>query len=500
MADFLIPFLTGAAQKYISDEDASDQLKANIIDNVSKKIYDTEIPQAEKEIAAMKEVKQGINALYGEGATKAFENMGFFDSGDVRTAEDSIRRYLKNLKDNNPNFTEEKFKTTINDLYETSKGIGADASKAAAEFKSRFGGTSPLDLRITALEDRKEKVKNLFSDRSNIRDLIVAPDAPKEGIRGALFGDRVTPSGVLGATGRLTEATKVDMPEIDTAGGKGVADLFPTAPGMEGLKQYNFNNDSTKLNDFQGTFSENYVDQRDATRLNKTLAAPLLEGYEEATKAGYAFGELEYARENYIHKRFKGMGIYYKPNFLDTLSEEKQNEFLGIKKDETTETVASELKDVPAEERVKATAPQEDIGAVPFAVMEGKEKPKKAEPIVRDQPTQVKTDRITSTDYIQRFKDKKVNPKSIFITSDGKMMSGGEVVREESPEVENIINELRYTYFINNAAADRGFFINDNGEQIPYDQSQANQKISAAKLRAKQILDNLGFTEYKIPF
>ena len=80
------------------------------------------------------------------------------------------------------------------------------------------------------------------------------------------------------------------------------------------------------------------------------------------------------------------------------------------------------------------------------------------------------------------------------------MMSGGEVVREESPEVENIINELRYTYFINNAAADRGFFINDNGEQIPYDQSQANQKISAAKLRAKQILDNLGFTEYKIPF
>ena len=76
MADFLIPFLTGAAQKYISDEDASDALKANIIDNVSKKIYDTEIPQAEKEIAAMKEVKQGINALYGEGATKAFENMG----------------------------------------------------------------------------------------------------------------------------------------------------------------------------------------------------------------------------------------------------------------------------------------------------------------------------------------------------------------------------------------------------------------------------------------
>ena len=38
MADFLIPFLTGAAQKYISDEDTYDELKANIIDNVSKKL------------------------------------------------------------------------------------------------------------------------------------------------------------------------------------------------------------------------------------------------------------------------------------------------------------------------------------------------------------------------------------------------------------------------------------------------------------------------------
>ena len=490
MADFLIPFLTGAAQKYISDEDASDALKANIIDNVSKKIYDTEIPQAEKEIAAMKEVKQGINALYGEGATKAFENMGFFDSGDVRTAEDSIRRYLKNLKDNNPNFTEEKFKTTINDLYETSKGTGANASKAAAEFKKRFGGTSPLDLRITSLEDRKEKVKNLFNDRSNIRDLLVAPDAPKEGIRGALFGDRVTPSGVLGATGRLTEATKVDIPEIDTAGGKGVADLFPTAPGIQGLRTFNFENDDSSFRTFNSMFQTSYIDRMNPNKID-LKDSDLLEGYEDALKAGYKRGQIEYARNKFIHQQFKDMGIYYEPNWLSVLSEEKQNEFLGIKKDETTETVAPELKDVPAEERVKATAPQEDIGAIPFAVMEGKEKPKKPEtPIVRDQPTQVKTDRITSTDYIQRFKDKKVNPKSIFITSDGKMMSGGEVVREESPEVENIINELRFTYFENQAAVDRGELT----------ASEANQNISGAKIKAKQILDNLGFTEYKIPF
>ena len=493
MAEFLIPFLTGAAQQYISDEDSSDALKANIIDNVSKKIYDTEIPQAEKEIKEMKRVKQGINALYGEGATKAFENMGFFDSGDVRMAEDSIRRYLKNLKDNNPNFTEEKFKTTINDLYETSKGVGAEGAKAAAEFKNRFGGTSPLDLRITALEDRKTKVKNLFNDRANIRDLLVAPDAPKEGVRGALFGDRVTPSGVLGATGRLTEATKVDMPEVDTAGGKGVADLFPSAPGMEGMVQYSFEKHDSQLRNFQRNFTENYVDKMNPTRVLIPEDSNLLDGYDEAVKNGYTLGKLEYARENYAYQSFKNLTnpIYYPPNFLNNLSEENKNKLLGIKKDETTETVAPELKDIKAEERVAATAPQEDIGSVPFAVSEGKEKPKKeATPIVRDQPTQIKTDRILSTDYIQKFKDKKVNPKSIFITSDGKMMSGGEVVREESPEVENIINELRYTYFENQAAVDRGELT----------ASEANQNISGAKIKAKQILDNLGFTEYKIPF
>ena len=50
MADFLVPFLTGGITQYLSDEDASDKLKGNIIDNVSKKLYDEEIPQAEKEI------------------------------------------------------------------------------------------------------------------------------------------------------------------------------------------------------------------------------------------------------------------------------------------------------------------------------------------------------------------------------------------------------------------------------------------------------------------
>lgn len=319
MADFLIPFLTGATQQYISDEDASDALKANIIDNVSKKIYDTEIPQAEKEIAAMKEVRKGINNLYGEGAGKAFENMGFFDSGDRRLAEDSIRRYLKNLK-STTGTTEETFKARVNKLYIDSQGTGTSATKAASEFKNSFGGSSPLDLRTTKLEDRKTKVKSLFNDRSNIRDLLVAPDAPKEGIRGALFGDRVTPSGVLGATDRLTEATKVDTPDIDTTGGG--QSLF-TAPGAEkGLRPFDSKEteDRQLKNEFRSNFNSNVQDAilRDKKAFT-TVFPTFAKDYQNARDiGGYKGTEQDYYSERYIKNQFALRGIDY-PSAVDKI-------------------------------------------------------------------------------------------------------------------------------------------------------------------------------------
>ena len=100
MADFLIPFLTGAVRQYMSDEDASYALKGNIIDNVSKKLYDEEIPQAEKEIRLIKDVRQAVDNQFGPGVSKAFENMGFFDSGDRTTTFNTIRQYLNDLKKN----------------------------------------------------------------------------------------------------------------------------------------------------------------------------------------------------------------------------------------------------------------------------------------------------------------------------------------------------------------------------------------------------------------
>ena len=319
MADFLVPFLTGGITQYLSDEDASDALKGNIIDNVSKKLYDEEIPQAEKEIRLIKDVRQAVDNQFGPGVSKAFENMGFFDSGDRTTTFNTIRQYLNDLK-KNKNVTEDQFKKQVNKLYTDSQGVGTVATEAAQQFKNQFGGASPLDLRITQLENRKTKVNELFNDRSNIRDLIVSPSAPKEGIRGALFGDRVTPGDVPGAMARITEATKVDTPDIDTAGGG--QSLF-AAPGAEqGLRPYDNKEveDRSLKTEFRQNFNSNVQDA--ILRDKKTFASVFPTFADDYTNAvnvgGYKGTEEDYYRERYLKSQFKLSGIDYKSR-VDTV-------------------------------------------------------------------------------------------------------------------------------------------------------------------------------------
>ncbi len=45
MVSPLISALLGAGEQYMADEDASDQLKGDIIDAASKKYFDVELPQ-----------------------------------------------------------------------------------------------------------------------------------------------------------------------------------------------------------------------------------------------------------------------------------------------------------------------------------------------------------------------------------------------------------------------------------------------------------------------
>ena len=83
------------------------------------------------------------------------------------------------------------------------------------QFKSAFGSQSLLDLRTQNLKTKESTVNNLFGDRSQIRDLLIAPGAPEGGIGGFLFGDRVRPKDQIAVRGRLESAVSQDQKVVE---------------------------------------------------------------------------------------------------------------------------------------------------------------------------------------------------------------------------------------------------------------------------------------------
>ena len=314
MVSPLVPFLLGAGSQYLADEDESDRLKGDIIDGVSKQIYEVEIPEAQKQINSIKGIKSAVIGRYGEGVAEAFDNIGLYESGDQRLVDDEIRKYFINLKDTK-NISQDAFEKSINDLFEKTKLAGKEGQEASELFKGRFGGQSMLSLKTQQLQDRKEKVRELFDDRANMRDLLVAPDAPKEGVRGFLFGDRVTPQDVPGATGRLTEATQVDVPEpAEAAPRVPFSALGLPQEGVTDLREYDKKEDRPELRFFRQDFN-NVVSDRilGGNQEFSNVFPNYAEDYNNAIKfGGYKGTEQDYYRERYVKDRFKADGINYK--------------------------------------------------------------------------------------------------------------------------------------------------------------------------------------------
>lgn len=322
MVSPLVPFLLGAGSQYLSDEDESDRLKGDIIDGVSKQIYEVEIPEAQKQINSIKGIKSAVIGRYGEGVAEAFDNIGLYESGDQRLVDDEIRKYFINLKDTK-NISQDAFEKSINDLFEKTKLAGKEGQEASELFKGRFGGQSMLSLKTQQLRDRKETVKELFNDRSNMRDLLVAPDAPKKGVRGFLFGDRVTPQDVPGATGRLTEATQVDVPEpAEAAPRVPFSALGLPQEGVTDLREYDKKEDRPELRFFRQDFN-NVVSDRilGGNQEFSNVFPNYAEDYNNAIKfGGYKGTEQDYYRERYVKDKFKADGINYKSD-VDVVDE-----------------------------------------------------------------------------------------------------------------------------------------------------------------------------------
>lgn len=209
MASALEGILAGGLTKYLADEDASDQLKGNIIDAVSRKLYEVEIPKEEAQLKRIKNVKQAITTEYGKATADVFDNLGFFQSGDIADSRKAIDNYLEKY-----NITGSGFRGKVEKL------LKEQPDKYNQLYTKTLTGT-----RETALKDRVSTVNNLFKDRANIRDLLIAPGTEQKGVRGLLFGDRVTPSESLAVRGQLEEATKVE-PEQITSTMETPAELF----------------------------------------------------------------------------------------------------------------------------------------------------------------------------------------------------------------------------------------------------------------------------------
>ena len=193
MVSPLISALLGAGEKYMADEDASDKLKGDIIDAASKKYFDVELPNQKAALNRMKEVKDRISTIYGDKIADIGDNYGFYDDGNIDNARKRIEDFIGATADTTQTFR---------------KKVEAMSDE---DFVSAFGKTSMIGAREESLEDRETRVNNIFSDRSNMRDLLVSPDAPKGGIRGFLFGKRLQPRDAIAARGRV-ESELEDRP------------------------------------------------------------------------------------------------------------------------------------------------------------------------------------------------------------------------------------------------------------------------------------------------
>ena len=207
MVSPLISALLGAGEQYMADEDASDQLKGDIIDAASKKYFDVELPQQKGVINAMKEVKRAIANEYGNKVADIGDNYGYFEDGNLDNARARIEKFIGSTTDTKDSFMKKVEKMSPED------------------FASAFGKSSMIGAREQSLEERETRVNDIFSDRSNVRDLLVSPDAPQGGVRGFLFGNRLQRKDALAARGKIESKIEDRPVEVDRPSAQSLFDI-----------------------------------------------------------------------------------------------------------------------------------------------------------------------------------------------------------------------------------------------------------------------------------
>ena len=192
---FLTPFLTGALGEYTRQEAKNDEIIGNIIDNVSNQVLNKEIPAEQALLKDALRYKGEYEANYGPEVAGVLDAAGVFNNPTDAGVENALQRFFGTKEYNLDNF-----KTKVIE-YKKNKPDNFD----------KIIGASFTEQQDIALTNKKDFVKNNFSNTPNIRDLIVSPDKKEmTGMTGLMFGDRVDKMEVPSATSRLYEATKPD--------------------------------------------------------------------------------------------------------------------------------------------------------------------------------------------------------------------------------------------------------------------------------------------------
>jgi len=195
----LAPFLTGALGEYSRQEVENDKIISKIIDNVSNKVLNQEIPEEQAAIKKALTYKNQYEANYGPEVAGVLDAAGVFNNPTDTGVENSLIRFFGTNDYNLDNF---KIKV---ETYKTDKPDDFD----------KIIGASFTDQRSTALDDRKNFVNNEFSNTPNIRDLIISDERKEmKGATGLLFGDRVDRKEAPAATLRLYDATQTDTSQV----------------------------------------------------------------------------------------------------------------------------------------------------------------------------------------------------------------------------------------------------------------------------------------------
>ena len=182
---FLTPFFTGAFTEYTRQEIENDKIIGNIIDNVSNQVLNKEIPAEQAMLKDALKYKNEYEANYGPEVAGVLDAAGVFNNPTDTGVENALRRFFGTNEYNLDAFKNKVVKYKEDKPHNYDKIIGASF-------------TEQQDI---ALTNKKDFVKNNFSNTPNIRDLIVSPERKElTGLTGVMFGDRVPKEEVPAAT------------------------------------------------------------------------------------------------------------------------------------------------------------------------------------------------------------------------------------------------------------------------------------------------------------